>query len=117
LNGFTPFESDPERLSRILRIAQEQHESLARGDLEAVLELQARRQELTDGIQSLDKQDEGVRDTFAAIRRLDQDLLCLLSSEVIDIKKQMKTVGSLRRLLGTHSPAGNRPPRPLSTRA
>ena len=92
VNRLNPFESDRERLNRILEIAGQQHAFLARGDLNAVLALQARRQQLMEGIESLDKEDERVRATLSKIRRLDQDLHCLLSSEVLDIKEKIKTL-------------------------
>ena len=110
----TPFESAGERLAGILEIAREQRGFLARGDLDAVRNLQTRRQQLMEGIQSLDKRDNGDEATLSKILHLDQEILCLLSLEVHDIKEQMKTIGSLRRLLQSRSSEGKRPPRQLS---
>jgi len=117
LNRPTPFESTGERLAGILEIAREQREFLARGDLDAVQKLQARRQRLMEGIQSLDNRDEDAHSTLSKILRLDREIGCLLSLEVIDTKEQMKTIGSLRKLLQSRSPAGKRPPRQLSRHA
>ena len=117
MNRPTSFESAGERLTRILELAREQRELLARGDLDAVQKLQARRQRLMEGIQSLDKRDEDAHNTLSKILRLDREIGCLLSLEVIDIKEQMKTIGSLRKLLQSRSPAGKRPPRQLSRHA
>lgn len=113
----TPFQSTAERLAGILEIAREQRELLARGDLDAVQKLQAGRQQLLEGIQSLDKRDEDARSTLSKILRLDQEMGCLLSLEAHDIKEKMQTIGSLRKLLQSRSPAGRRPPRHLSRHA
>lgn len=110
----SPFESTGERLAGILEIAGEQRELLARGDLGAVQNLQARRQQLMEGIQSPDKRDKAAQDTLEKILDLDRRMNCLLSSEAHDIKEQMKTITSLRRLLRSRSPAGSHPPRRLS---
>lgn len=117
MNRSTSFQSTGERLAGILEIAREQRELLARGDLNAVKELQAERQQLLEGIQSLDKRDEDARSTLSKILRLDQEMSCLLSLEVIDIKEKIKTIGSLRKLLRSRSPAGRRPPHQLSRHA
>ena len=117
MNRPTPFQSTGERLAGILEIAREQRELLARGDLDAVQKLQAGRQQLLEAIQSLDKRDEDARSTLSKILRLDQEMGCLLSLEAHDIKEKMKTIGSLRKLLRSRSPAGRRPPRHLSRHA
>ena len=117
LNRPTPFESAGERLAGILEIAREQRELLARGDLDAVQKLQERRQQLMEGIQSLDKRDEDAHDTLSKVLHLDRQIGCLLSLEVHDIKEKMKTIGSLRKLLQSRSPTGRRPPRQLSRHA
>ena|GEM_PF-2654936 len=117
MNPPTPSESTGERLAEILEIAREQRESLARGDLDAVQKLQARRQDLMEGIQSLDKRDREAHATLSKILRLDREVRCLLSLEVHDIKDQIRTVGSLRKLLRSHSPSARRPSRQLSRRA
>jgi hypothetical protein len=117
VNRPTALESTGERLAGILEIAREQRELLTRGDLDAVQKLQARRQQLLEGIQSLDNRDEDARSTLSKILRLDREIGCLLSLEVNDIKEQMKTIGSLRRLLQSRSPAGRRPPRQFSRHA
>lgn len=117
MNRPTALESTGERLAGILEIAREQRKFLARGDLDAVQKLQARRQELLEGIQSLDNRDEDARSTLSKILRLDQEMGCLLSLEAHDIKEKMKTIGSLKKLLQSRSPAGRRPPRQLSRHA
>ena len=113
----TPFQSAGETLAGILEIAREQREFLARGDLDAVQRLQARRQQLMEGIQSLDKRDKAAHDTLSKILDLDRKMNCLLTLEAHDIKEKMKTIGSLRKLLQSRSPAGRRPPRQLSRHA
>ena len=117
MNRPTALQSTGERLAGILEIAREQREFLARGDLDAVQRLQARRQQLMEGIQSLDKRDEDAHDTLSKVLHLDREIGCLLSLEVLDITEQMKTIGSLRRLLQSRSPTGRRPPRQLSRHA
>jgi hypothetical protein len=104
-------------LAGILEIAREQREFLARGDLKAVENLQARRQQLMEGIQSLNKRDEDARSTVSEILRLDEEIHCLLSLEVHEIKEQMKTIGSLGKLLRSRSAAAIRPSRKLSRHA
>ena len=83
----SPFESTGERLAGILEIAGEQRELLARGDLGAVQNLQARRQQLMEGIQSPDKRDKAAQHTLEKILDLDRRMNCLLSSEAHDIKE------------------------------
>lgn len=117
MNRPAAFESTGHRLAGILKIAKEQRELLARGDLDAVQNLQARRQQLMQGIQSLDKRDEEAHETLSKILQLDREIGCLLSLEVHDIKEQMKTIGSLKKLLQRRSPAGRHPPRQLSRHA
>jgi hypothetical protein len=117
VNRPTVFKSTGERLAGILEIAREQRECLARGDLDAVQQLQARRQELSEGIQSLDSREHDARGTLSQILRVDREIGCLLSLEMFDIKKKMKTIASLRRLLRSRSPAGRYPPRQLSRHA
>jgi hypothetical protein len=117
VNRPAAFESTGHRLAGILEIAKEQRELLARGDLDAVQNLQARRQQLMQGIQSLDKRDEDAHETLSKILRFDREIGCLLSLEVHDIKEQMKTIGSLKKLLQRRSPAGRHPPRQLSRHA
>jgi hypothetical protein len=114
VNRPTPFESTGERLAGILEIAREQREFFARGDLDAVQMLQARRQQLLEGIQSLDERDRDARGTLSKILNLDREMGCLLSLEMHDIKEKMKTITSLRKLLRSRSPAGRHPPRHLS---
>jgi hypothetical protein len=114
LNRPNPFDSTGERLAGILEIAREQRELLARGDLHAVQKLQARRQQLMKGIQSLDKKDGEAHAALSKILHLDREIRCLLSLEVHDIKEQMKTIGSLRRLLQSRAPTGRHPPRQFS---
>ena len=109
----TPFQSAGETLAGILKIAREQREFLARGDLDAVQNLQAKRQQLVEGIQSLDKRDDDAHATLSKILHLDQEIHCLLSLEVHDIKEQMKTIGSLKKLLQSRPPTGKHPPRKL----
>lgn len=114
MNRPTALESTGERLAGILEIAKEQREFLTRGDLDAVQELQARRRQLLEGIQSLDTRDEDARSTLSKILRLDQEMGCLLSLEMVDTREKMKTIASLRKLLRSRSPAGRHPPRHLS---
>ena len=117
MNRPTAFQSPAERLAEVFEIAKEQRKFLARGDLDAVQELQATRQQLMEGIQSLDKRDRDAHGTLSRILHLDREMGCLLSLEVHDIKEKMKTIGSLRKLLQSRSPAGRRPPRQLSRHA
>jgi len=117
LSCSTPFETAGERLAAILEIARKQREFLARGDLDAVQKIQARRQQLMEGIQSLDKRDDDAHDTLSKVLHLDREIICLLSLEVHDIKEKRKTIGSLRKLLQSRSPTGRRPPRQLSRHA
>ena len=109
---------DPEpaatKLATLLEIAKEQRELLARGDLEALEVLQQRRQQLLSGIQSLDEGDRGDQGTVAGILALDKEMVCLLSSELIDIQDKMQKVTSIRKLLQSHTHAGKRPVRHLS---
>ena len=114
MNRPTAFQSAAERLGEVFEIAKEQREFLARGDLDAVEKLQAKRQQLLAGIQSLDKRDQDARGALSKILHLDREMGCLLSLEMYDIKEKMKTIGSLRKLLRSRSPAGRRPPRQLS---
>ncbi len=114
MNRPTAFQSDAERLGEVFEIAKEQREFLARGDLDAVDKLQAKRQQLLAGIQSLDKRDQDARGTLSKILHLDREMGCLLSLEMCDIKEKMKTIGSLRKLLRSRPPAGRRPPSHLS---
>lgn len=110
-------QSTGEKLAGILEIVREQRERLARGDLDAVGNLQARRQQLTEGIQSLDSGDGDSRATLSKILHLDQEIRCLLFLEMHDIKEQMKTIRSLRKLLRSRSPTRTRPTRQISRHA
>lgn len=109
-------ESEPAatKLATLLEIAKEQRELLARGDLEALETLQQRRQQLLTGIQSLDEGDRGDQGTVARILALDKEMVCLLSSELVDIKDKMQKVTSIRKLLRSRPHAGKRPVRHLS---
>jgi hypothetical protein len=102
------------KLATLLEIAKEQRELLARGDLEALAVLQERRQQLLAGIQSLDEGDREERGTIAGILALDKEMICLLSSELVDIQNKMQKMTSIRKLLRTSPPTGTPPPRHLS---
>jgi hypothetical protein len=102
------------KLATLLEIAKEQRELLARGDLEALAALQERRQQLLAGIQSLDEGDRGEQGAMAGILALDKEMICLLSSELLDIQDKMKKVTSIRKLLRSRPHAGRRPARHLS---
>lgn len=109
---------DPEpaatKLATLLEIAKEQRELLARGDLEALEALQQRRQQLLSGIQSLDEGDRGDQGTVERILALDREMVCLLSSELVDIQDKMQKITSIRKLLQSRPPTGKRPARHLS---
>ena len=117
MNRPVRYHTTGDSLAVILEIARQQRECFARGDLDMVLTLQARRQQLMEGIQSIDKSDPDAHATLSEIMSLDQDMHCLLSSEMHEIKDKIKTIGSLRRLLQSRSPAGRRPPRHFSRHA
>ena len=108
------FESAAERLAAILEIAREQRKCMGRGDLEAVQELQAKRQELLAGVQSLDRRNRDEKGTVSEILNLDQEMVCLLLSEVVDIQDRMQKITFLRKLLRTRSRAMRRPTHQLS---
>ena len=110
------FQSTPELLARILEIAREQRECLGRGDLDAVQALQARRQELLAGIQSLDNRDPSGRETLSEILCLDRQMGCLLLSELVDIQYRIQTIASLRKLLRSRFRAERGPTKHLSRR-
>ena len=109
-------ESEPgtSKLATLLEIAKEQRELLARGDLEGLVALQERRQQLLAGIQSLDEEDRGERGPVAAILALDREMVCLLSSELFEIQDKMQKITSIRKLLRSRLPAGKPPARHLS---
>lgn len=98
-----------EKLTLVLEIAREQREGLARGDLEAVQRLQRQRQQLWKDIQSLDKPESRQGETALEILALDRHMVCLLLSEVADIKEKMLKINSLRKLLRSR-PGATRPP-------
>jgi hypothetical protein len=102
------------KLATLLEIAREQRELLARGDLEALETLQQRRQQLLSGIQSLDEEDRGDRGTIERILALDKEMVCLLSSELVDIHDKMQKIFSIRKLLRSRPHADRRPVRHLS---
>ncbi len=95
----TGFDEAGETLTGVLEIAEEQRACLARGDLEAVQALQQKRQELLEGIQSLDKGHRPTRAILAKINRLDRELGCLLLVELAEANDKLKTVRSLKKLL------------------
>lgn len=105
-----------EGLTAILEIAKQQRCLLARGDLDAMLDLQAKRQQLLVSVQTVDEPEGDARRMLSEILRLDREMECLLSMELLDIKEQMKTVASLRKLLRSRSSAGTGPPGQLSER-
>jgi hypothetical protein len=109
-----PSEPGATKLATLLEIAREQRELLARGDLEALVALQGRRQQLLAGIQSLDEEDRGDQGAVSEILALDKEMICLLSSELIDIKEKMQKIAPIRKLLRTRPHTGTRPPRHLS---
>jgi hypothetical protein len=113
----TGFDSAGERLAAILETARGQRELLARTDLDGVQALQARRQQLMAGIQSLDECAQDARPALSEILRLDREMRWILLLELADIKEQIKTCASLRKLLRNRSPAAKRPPRHLSRHA
>ena len=102
------------KLATLLEIAREQRELLARGDLESLVALQGRRQQLLAGIQSLDEQDRDEQGAVAEILALDKEMICLLSSELVDIKEKMQKIAPIRKLLRSRPHTGPRPPRHLS---
>ena len=102
------------KLATLLEIAREQRERLARGDLEALEALQQRRQQLLSGIQSLDEGDRGDPGTVERILDLDRAMVCLLSSELIDIQDKMQKITSIRKLLRSRPHVGAGPVRHLS---
>jgi hypothetical protein len=103
-------------LKQILEMALEQRAHLARGDLEAVQELQAARQQLLDGIQSIDGEDPAERATVSEILRHDQAIRLLLSSEVTDIQRKMQKITAVKKLLHTRRASRKGTPRYVSRR-
>lgn len=110
-DGFT---ASAEKLALFLEIARKQREGLARGDLELVRHLQGERQQLLETIQSLDKPDSRQEETTSEILGLDRQMICLLLSEVADIKEKMLKINSLRKLLRGRPGAKRRPSHHLS---
>jgi hypothetical protein len=108
------FKSAAERLAAILEIARDQRKCIERGDLEAVQELQGRRQELLAGVQPLDRPDGQEKGTVSEILNLDQEMVCLLLSEVVDIQDRMQKTAFLRKLLRTRPRVVRRPAHQLS---
>jgi hypothetical protein len=107
---------DTGTLQEILQIARGQKSLLDRGDFEAVLALQGRRQRLLAGIQSLDGRAAGERAAVSEILAVDRTLRLLLASELTDIQRKIQKIASLKRLLHARRPARGRPPRHLSRR-
>lgn len=105
-----------EKLKKILEMACEQRSLLDRGDLEAVQALQASRQRLLPGVQSLDGADGETKSMVSEIRKTDQSLRLLLSSELTDIERKMRKIASLRKLFHARRPARKGSPRYVSRR-
>ncbi len=117
MRGSTRFKSADEKLAGILDMAKRQREFLARGDLDALSELQQQRQQLMAGIQSLDNAtQEGLR-ARSEVLRLDKEMETILLAELADIKDKLGISTSLRKLLRTRSSPSKRPSRHLSRRA
>ena len=114
MNPSRPSEPGAAKLATLLEIAREQRERLARGDLETLVALQARRQELLAGVQSLDGGDRAEQGVVQEILALDKEMICLLSSELSDIKEKLQKIAPLRKLLRSRPRAGGRPARHLS---
>ena len=104
------------RLKEVLEIARVQQALLARGDLKAVQTLQATRQQLLQGIQSLDGEEEEEKAIASEVLKLDQAMGLLLSSEVTDIQRKMKKIASVRKLFHTRRSSRNPTPRYVSRR-
>jgi len=114
VNPSRPSEPGAAKLATLLEIAREQRVLLARGDLEALVALQGRRQQLLAGIQSLDEGNGGEQGAVAEILALDKEMICLLSSELIDIKETIQKIAPIRKLLRRRPHAGARPARHFS---
>ena len=104
------------KLTQVLDIAMEQRALLARGDLEAVQALQVTRQQLLEGIQSLDVEDQEQKAIVEEILKLDKTIHLLLSSEVIDIHRKMLKIKSIKKLFHTRRPTRRGTPRYISRR-
>ena len=104
------------RLKEVLEIARAQQALLARGDLKAVQTLQATRQQLLQGIQSLDGEEEEVKAVASEVLMIDQAMGLLLSSEVTDIQRKIQKILSVKKLFHTRRSSRDRRPRHVSRR-
>jgi len=101
-------------LREILDIAREQRKKLACADLEAINDLQEKRQQLQSGVQSLDECSPDESDLVAQIRDLDRETHLLLLSKLADSQEELQKIATLKRLLHRHRPSSNRPTNRLS---
>jgi hypothetical protein len=104
------------KLRQVLEIALEQRSLLARGDLEGIQAMQATRQQLLQGIQSLDGDDGEEMATVSKILEADQAIRLLLASELTGIKRKMQKVRAVKKLIHTRRSSRKGAPRYVSRR-
>ena len=93
-----------QRLREILRIAGHQRDMLACADLDAITELQEKRQQLQEGIQSLDECNPEEKELVTRIQTLDRETRLLLLAKLADTKEEMQKIGTLRRVMHSYRP-------------